>query len=379
MTVVDFPRKEKIVALGQVITDLLIVRDGNVTLTHPRGNVPLASLGRGEMINAEAFLRRISSTRKYAPVTETTSRWIVTASTAVRCYVISLDEIARNCSGGHGQKTHKLLQNWLEVQDTQRRTHFKRLRRWQAKIIAERISKSKTRETISQLVVRPAAAPMKVVVVTPMINDSVVPPPNKQLHGNTSGSGAGSARSASVAARSPPSPRSSLPALLLRPATTEGLLRQLLTSPATPTSSAFSLAALADWTEKTLPIALPLSNIEQAQDETLRRAVRLVQDVVANKKKLDAHRRVQPQGSIRPSTGSYAPSSRQPKSSRRPNTALYADRKSSALGIIRRIHLENHQGTRISEFDMCSSPPAHSPHVPFPILDNKPIQKHGRK
>ena len=129
MTEVDFVRGEAITSPGQPIIELLIIRQGRVTVMHPKGKIALASLEYGGMIGSEALLRRLSGKKNSSH--DTTSKWEVTAASFVKCYRIALDEVVRNCSGSHGQKTLKLLQDTLTVQDERRRQDFKKQRSWQ--------------------------------------------------------------------------------------------------------------------------------------------------------------------------------------------------------------------------------------------------------
>ena len=147
MTEAEYPRGATVIALGEASKSLLVVREGQVTLTHPRGKIALVSLGPGEMIGAEALLWRISSNRKGLPLG---SRWSITASSPLKCYVISLDEIARNCSGGDGSKTKLLLQDWLDRQNERRKLHFRRQRRWQATILQSKEEAFRRRKAVQQ-------------------------------------------------------------------------------------------------------------------------------------------------------------------------------------------------------------------------------------
>lgn len=130
MTEVDFIRGEAITAPGEPISELLIIRQGRATVMHPKGKIALASLEYGGMIGSEVILRRLAGKKNSATV-DTTSKWEVTAASLVKCYRIALDEVVRNCSGSHGQKTFTLLQGMLAVQDQRRRQDFKKQRNWQ--------------------------------------------------------------------------------------------------------------------------------------------------------------------------------------------------------------------------------------------------------
>jgi len=137
MTEVDFIRGEAITAPGEQINELLIIRQGRATVMHPKGKIALASLEYGGMIGSEVFLRRLAGKKNSATV-DTISKWEVTAASLVKCYCIALDEVVRNCSGSHGQKTFTLLQDMLAVQDQRRRQDFKKQRNWQLRQLESR-------------------------------------------------------------------------------------------------------------------------------------------------------------------------------------------------------------------------------------------------
>lgn len=130
MSEVDFIRGEAITAPGEPISELLIIRQGRAIVMHPKGKIALASLEYGGMIGSEVLLRRLAG-KKSSALVDTSSKWEVTAASLVKCYRIALDEVVRNCSGSHGQKTFLLLQDMLAVQDQRRRQDFKKQRSWQ--------------------------------------------------------------------------------------------------------------------------------------------------------------------------------------------------------------------------------------------------------
>lgn len=135
MTEVDYPRGSVILAQDEVVKELVVIRDGFVTIEHPRGKIALATLSAGEIIGSEALLKRISAPRRQGvPVPfEVASTVSFTATSAVRCYRLGLDEVVRNCAGGIGIKTQTLLREWLELQHDRRRTFFTRQRALQTR------------------------------------------------------------------------------------------------------------------------------------------------------------------------------------------------------------------------------------------------------
>ena len=130
----NYVRGEIVLAAGAPVSELIVVREGLVTLLHPRGGVALASLGEGEMVGAEALIRRLTAPPRRlgsgaANTADSQSRWTVVAATDAKCYCASLDDVVRNCSGGAGVKTQKILQELIALQDERRRGDFKKQRK----------------------------------------------------------------------------------------------------------------------------------------------------------------------------------------------------------------------------------------------------------
>jgi CRP-like cAMP-binding protein len=134
---VEYIRGTKLLEVGQDVTKLLLIFEGNVSLMHPRGNVNLALLGARDVVGNDALYHHLSN-RRTQGAEPLKARFEVSASTMVKGYVIEVEELAKFCTGGHGMRTHKVLSTTLKLQERQRRSHFKRARRWQKRISAEK-------------------------------------------------------------------------------------------------------------------------------------------------------------------------------------------------------------------------------------------------
>ena len=134
---VELVRGTKLLEVGQNVNNLIMIKEGSVSLTHPRGDVNLALLGARDLVGNDALYKHLAH-RRVQVVEPMQSRFNVTAETTVTGYQIEVEELAKFCTGGHGLRTHKVLSTMLKLQERQRRAHFKRARKWQKKRAAEK-------------------------------------------------------------------------------------------------------------------------------------------------------------------------------------------------------------------------------------------------
>lgn len=139
---VEYTRGTKLLESGQSISTLTIITEGNVELNHPVGNIHVALLGERDIVGVEALYKQISL-RRAADVACISSRFNIIATTTVKGYSIDVEEMAKFCTGGHGQRTHKVLGMTMKLQEQQRRSHYKRARKWQKLKATEKMVKER--------------------------------------------------------------------------------------------------------------------------------------------------------------------------------------------------------------------------------------------
>jgi len=175
---VEYPPKAKVYEAADKVRDLILLRDGRVRVVHRTKGVMLASLGPRELVGVEALLERLSDRlglsrtlppqgnlrRKgggggggagggggglgaktppvqdptastggvgTAPSVSGTARYHVVAETTVQAYALSLDDVLKFCTGGHGLRTKSILENTMALRRNSRKEHFGRMRRLQ--------------------------------------------------------------------------------------------------------------------------------------------------------------------------------------------------------------------------------------------------------